>query len=142
MAVLKERMSNLGRPIAGGSRVEFVITQTEIVPGPMDRLLAGNSETPLTVKYRTPYWLGPRGGINEDNVSARVRMIDEVIEGVTKIDYPYYVAHMAQNSIDQLFRAAYDGDCIIGPLVNPLRFKPEQTLADIEQLLTMNAEEK
>ena len=138
MAVLKDRMADLGRPIAGGSRVEFVVTQSEIVPGPMDQLLAAKSETPLHVKYKTPYWRGPRGGVNEDNVSRRVRLADEVVEGVTKIDYAYYVAHLAQKAIDQLFRAAYNGDCVIEPLVDPLRFDTERTLTDIELLLTMS----
>lgn len=134
MAILKQRMAELGRPIAGGSRVEFVITMCEVQPGPLDVMLRGKSAAALT--YKTPYWKGPRGGVNEDNVSKRVRMADEIIEGVTKIDYAYYVAHMAQNSIDQLFAAAYHGDTVIGPQVNNLRFNAEATLADMELLLS------
>lgn len=129
MAILKERMADLGRPIAGGARVEFVIIQTEVAPTALETMMAGKT-APL--RYKTPYARGPRGGVIEDNVSARVRMLDEVVEGVTRLDFPYYVAHLAQNSVDQLFGAAYGRDCVIAPVVDGLRYQPERTVAELE----------
>lgn len=120
MAVLKQRMLEMGRPIAGGSRIEYFIVDTEI------------QNDDKTVTYRTPYWRGPKGGSREDTVSIRMRMIDEYIEGVTKIDYAYYVSHKAQKSIDQLFGAAFNDDCVIAPLVTGLRFDAEKTLKEME----------
>lgn len=120
MAVLKQRMLELGRPIAGGSRIEFFIIDTEV------------RQEDKTVTYRSPYWRGPKGGVREDTVSVRMRMLDEYIEGVTKIDYAYYVAHKAQKSIDQLFAAAFNDDCVITPLVTGLRFNLEKTLKEME----------
>jgi len=121
MAVFKNRMAELGRPIAGGSRVEFFIVQKEVV-----------AKDKKTINYETPYWRGPRGGEREETVSIRMRMLDEYVEGVTKIDYTYYVSHKAQNSIDQLFGAAFGNDTVIAPVVSGLRFNTEQTLLEME----------
>jgi DNA polymerase elongation subunit (family B) len=129
MAVLKNRMAELGRPIAGGSRVEFFITQLPAVVGPMDALVG------RVVHFVSPYTKGPKGGFREANVSARVRMMDEFVEGVTKIDYAFYVGHMAQKSIDQLFSAAYHGDTVVEPLLDGLYFRTEKTLGEMEATL-------
>jgi DNA polymerase delta subunit 1 len=129
MAILKNRMAEEGRPIAGGSRVQFFVTETpNHVPAVDDQ--------PARIEYRSPYWRGPKGGVREDNVSARVRMLDEFVEGVTKIDYPYYVSHLAQNSVDQLFAAAFHGDTVIEPLVEGLRYNAEQTLREMEIMIS------
>ncbi len=134
MAILKARRAELGRPIAGGARVEFFVEVPPRMLGPLDKMLvSGSGQHPR--QYQNPYSLGPRGGVREDNVSARTRMLDEYVEGVTKIDYAYYAAHMAQKSIDQIFGVAYNGDRVIEPLIHGLRFDCERTIQEMQACL-------
>lgn len=119
MAKLKRRMEDLGRPIVGGSRIEYVITKNPVIEDGK-------------LKYTTPYTLGTRGGVIEVKASDRILISDDVQEGETEIDYVYYIAHKAQTSIDQLFGAAYVGDTVIEPLVKGLQTKTEKTLKELE----------
>jgi DNA polymerase elongation subunit (family B) len=122
MAILKQRQEEAGRPIAGGSRIHYVVIQSEVVDPN-----TGN------VTYVSPYAIGIRGGLRKDKVSNRLRMIEEITPE-TKIDNLYYVTQKAQKSIDQLFDAAF-GDLVIQPLVHPLILKQEKTLKSLEGYL-------
>lgn len=126
-ARLKNRMAELGRPIVGGSRIEYLIVQREVT-----------DENNNIIKYMSPYTLGARGGVKEDNVATRMRMPDEIIPGFTKIDYAYYISNKAQTPIDQLYAAAFHGDKIIEPLIKGLRTNPQTTVKEMEMVLSMN----
>ncbi len=107
MAILKSKAQEAGRPLAAGSRIEYIIRDTGYV-GP---------------KTKAP------------KLGERIVLVDDIDPVTTKIDYVYYIVHKLRNPVDQLYEKVFHGDRVIEHLVPRLLSDPDEVKEELKEYL-------